>query len=276
MKPAYFCRLHHACEDGAKWAARYKTMHEVWEHCPRADLMLWILEKIDKPLDDKTERLFECWCVRHTPLFDGRTVWDLLTDQRSRTAVEVSERYAAGQATFSELDAASDAAWAASDAAWAVARAAWAVARAASDAAGAAWAASDAAWAASDAARAAMTAQADQLRKMVGNPFGKGSDMIDDTYHHLLDVAEAAKEAERWMGTTGAACGDAHRSYARLSKALAALEGKVPALLDRLDALEKVAQAARDYCGKKGAMDDVGYHNGGKILMEAFKQLEAK
>jgi hypothetical protein len=56
--------------------------------------------------NDKTLRLFACWCVRQ--------VWHLLTDERNRTAVEVAERYANGEATPEELAAARDAAWAAS------------------------------------------------------------------------------------------------------------------------------------------------------------------
>ena len=68
-------------------------------------------------------RLFACWSVRNTPLADGRTVWDLLADKRSQTAVEVAERYADGLATYDELAAARDAAWDAArgaswDAAW--------------------------------------------------------------------------------------------------------------------------------------------------------------
>ena len=71
-------------------------------------------------------RLFACWSVRNTPLADGRTVWDLLADKRSQTAVEVAERYADGLATYDELAAARDAAWdAARAASW---NAAWAAA----------------------------------------------------------------------------------------------------------------------------------------------------
>jgi hypothetical protein len=86
-------------------------------------------------LDDRTLRLFACKCVRE--------VWHLLTDKRSRKAVEVAERYAVGEATSEELDAARAAAWAA---AWDAARAAaWAAAWAAARAAAMA-AAGDAAW----------------------------------------------------------------------------------------------------------------------------------
>jgi len=53
--------------------------------------------------NDKTARLFACWCVRQ--------VWNLLTDERSKTAIEVAERYVNGEATEEELAAAGDAAW---------------------------------------------------------------------------------------------------------------------------------------------------------------------
>jgi hypothetical protein len=104
-----------------------------------------------EPQYAKEWRLFAVWCARQ--------VEHLMTDERSKRACDVAERYALGQATDEELaaarDAARDAAWAAWDAAWDAARdAARAAARDAARAAArdAAW---DAAWTAWDAARAA-------------------------------------------------------------------------------------------------------------------------
>ena len=88
-------------------------------------------------LDDKTLRLFACKCVRE--------VWHLLTDERSRKAVEVAERYAVGDATDEELDAARDAAWDASSSAARDAAIAAAMAAAWDAAIAAAWAAAIAA-----------------------------------------------------------------------------------------------------------------------------------
>ena len=44
-----------------------------------------------------------CWCLRHTPFGDGRTLWELLVDERSRRVVEVAERHVRGEATDHEL-----------------------------------------------------------------------------------------------------------------------------------------------------------------------------
>ena len=145
MTPKQFCAHFDACPDGAEFAAKFKTMAEVWDACPRADWLIWILDKLEIR-DDKKLSLFGCWCVRHTQLADGRTVWDLLTDERSRKAVEVAEAFARGEATQEQLVAARDAA------------------RAALAAAG------DDAW---DARDAAQKQQSDHLRTMFPNPFKK-------------------------------------------------------------------------------------------------------
>ena len=93
-----------------------------------------------EPQYAKEWRLFAVWCARH--------VEHLNPDPRVKTAIDAAERYAHGDATDSELAAASDAARAASAAAWA-----------ASDAARAS--ASVAAWGASTAARVAAKAAQD-------------------------------------------------------------------------------------------------------------------
>jgi hypothetical protein len=77
---------------------------------------------------DKTLRLFAVWCARESLKLVKNP------DQRSVNACDVAEKFANGQATQSDLDAARDAAWyAARNAAWSSAwYAAW---YAASDAA---------------------------------------------------------------------------------------------------------------------------------------------
>ena len=137
------------------------------------DDALWAFPTVPDDQRDEMQRIsriFACRCVRETPLQDGRKVWDLLTDERSRGAVEVAERYAAGESSDDELAAAWDAARdaardAAGDAAWA---AAWDAAGAAAGAAAraAAWdAAGAAAWAAARAA--AWDAEAEILRSLL-------------------------------------------------------------------------------------------------------------
>jgi hypothetical protein len=151
---AEFCRLHRACCDGRRWAIETGEpgMAELWA---RDDIKpAWRIWIATRPgvLTDRELRLFACWCCRNQ-------VWHLLTDERSRHAVEIAELYAEGKATSDELAAAEDAAWAAErDAAWAAEAAAWDATRAAAEAAAwyapraAAWAAEAAAWAAARAA----------------------------------------------------------------------------------------------------------------------------
>ena len=117
--------------------------------------MLWLLERMGYP-DDRKLRLLACRFVRGTRVDDTRTVWDLLTDERSRRAVEVAERYAVGEARKGELEAA---ARAASSVARAASSEAWSAASAAASAA--AWAATSEAWV------SALAQQAGIIRDMI-------------------------------------------------------------------------------------------------------------
>ena len=80
------------------------SMAEVWDTA-KPDWLVWVATR-DGVLSDRDVRLFACWCARQ--------VWHLLTDESSRVAVEVAERFARGEATQEELDAAWTAAWDAS------------------------------------------------------------------------------------------------------------------------------------------------------------------
>jgi hypothetical protein len=100
--------------------------------------------------NDRTARLFACDCAERVIHLCG-------DDPRPRRAIEVSRRYAIGEATDDELAAA----WAAASAAAraAASAAAWAASAAARAAASAAaWAARAAAWAAASAAVSAASA----------------------------------------------------------------------------------------------------------------------
>ena len=130
---------------------------------------LWCLRAVEGY--DRELRLFAVWCAQQ--------VQHLLTDQRSISALDVAERYANGEATQDELNAARDAAWSAARSATAYAdAAAWSAAGAtAGTAAAAAYAATYAAayayaaYAAGDAADAGhemKKKQEAELRRICG------------------------------------------------------------------------------------------------------------
>ena len=159
---------HIACADGIEDGRQYDTFADWWRGTQRIDYMLWLADKIEYP-DDRKLRLLACRFIREIAVDTTRTVWDLLTDERSRSAVEVAERYAVGEARKGELEAAaraaSSAARAASSVAWAAeweaaSAAAWVARATARAAAWEAWVASAAACAAAWAATSAATAAA--------------------------------------------------------------------------------------------------------------------
>jgi hypothetical protein len=164
MKTKEFLKEHGACTSGARWALSVsEDMADVWEALIEQGKHGWLVWTATRPevFSDSILRKLACRFIRETPLSDGRKVWDLLTDERSRKAVEVAELYANGKATAQELEAvrvAACAAWAAGlDSVWLTAGSADATVRAATRAtARAAFAA-----AYDDAARAARNAACD-------------------------------------------------------------------------------------------------------------------
>ena len=141
---------------------------------------------------DRLARLFACWCLRQ--------VWHLLTDERSRTAIEVAERYAVGEATHDDLKAAARSAADAADAADADADyAAYAAARAAAAAAAAAYAtyadAADAADADADYA-AAYAAYAAYAAAAAANAAADAAAYAADAAYAAVRDAQAAKFRE--------------------------------------------------------------------------------
>ena len=127
------------------------------------DDALWCLQAVKGR--DREIRLFGVWCARQ--------VQHLMIDQRSIAALDVSERFANGEATNDDLSAA----WSAAEsAAWSAAESA-AESAARSAAESAAWSAAEsAAWSAAESAArsaawsaaesAAWSAQADRLREL--------------------------------------------------------------------------------------------------------------
>ena len=92
-----FCKRHGACQEVREWAlANCQSMREVWDTA-RPDWLLWVASRRGV-LDERDLRLL---LVR-----SARSAEHLLTDQRSRHAIAVAERFALGNADAEELAAA--------------------------------------------------------------------------------------------------------------------------------------------------------------------------
>jgi hypothetical protein len=96
-----FLDKHNACEEGRKRVTAFASLEDTWQNCSHADL-LWAATR-PGVLTDKELRLFAVFCAR--------SVQHLMTDPRSRDAIEVAERHANGLATDDELRAAYAAAY---------------------------------------------------------------------------------------------------------------------------------------------------------------------
>ncbi len=138
-----FCARHGACQEVREWAlANCQSMRDVWDTA-KPQWLMWVATRRGV-LTERDLRLFTVRCAR--------SVEHLMTDQRSRHAIVVGERFAFGNADADELAAARQAAWDAMPApslgAYSACSVAWAATWHASD--------EDAAWvAARDAAQVA-------------------------------------------------------------------------------------------------------------------------
>ena len=117
---------------------------------------LRLLRGLRDRASDRKLRLFACAGCRR--------LWWLLRDPRSRTAVEVGERYADGLADVQELAAAAQDARQAADEAEQARAAGWNAARSAAGTA-------DTPWAAAERVAGSAAFDADLLRHVLGNPF---------------------------------------------------------------------------------------------------------
>jgi hypothetical protein len=139
-------RILDACDVAISWASQYPTAQQAWEACKRPDWMIWLAGQTGV-----SDRVLWRAAVRM-----ARLVEHLMTDERSRHALDMQEAWLDGHATDDEMAAARAAAWAAAR------EAAEAATRYAAEAAtrAAAGIATDVAWYAAEATRAVWAAEA--------------------------------------------------------------------------------------------------------------------
>jgi hypothetical protein len=167
----------HPCTEAMLFVRKHKTLHAAWQKCERADWMIWFLRRkslLEKPIAVR----FACQCAeRVLPIFESKCP----DDKRPRRAIEAALKWLndPSEASRNAANAAADAAAAANAYAANAAANAYAADAAATAANAAANAAADAAAAAAANAAAAAARnserkwQANQLRRLVRNPFRK-------------------------------------------------------------------------------------------------------
>lgn len=106
MKTADFLWEHRAHTEYTKWALSISDdMADVWDALVEQDKYDWLMWTFMRP------RVFPIFIhhklvsrfIRETPIGGGKTVWDVLTDERSRRLVEVAEAFTNGKATADEF-----------------------------------------------------------------------------------------------------------------------------------------------------------------------------
>jgi len=147
----------HACEEAVEWADQFDTIEEVVKNCHRGDWLLWLAHKLNVNLRKLTLTKGHC----------ANTVRHLMTDERSRKAVDVAIKFGRFEVSREKLDAAAAAAYSAAYAAAYAASAEVYDTAAYADAYSAAAAA--AAYSAADAKTKNQLQTADICRKYIGN-----------------------------------------------------------------------------------------------------------
>jgi hypothetical protein len=102
-----FITKYEPCEDAVTWLKTCTDLRQAIETA-KPEWIIWAV-RLSGVLSDRDQRLFACWCVRQ--------IWNAMTDDRSKNAVEVAERFARKKATRDELSAAESAAWSAAESA---------------------------------------------------------------------------------------------------------------------------------------------------------------
>ena len=151
ISPREFCEIHHACLEGKDFALTHMTLADVFDNCQRGDWMMWMLRKAGK-IDKKTAVKLACeFALRVLPIYEKK-----YSHKEPRQAIEAALAWIDDPTEEKRLVCKNAAAAAAANAAYVAADAAYADARRA-------------------AREIEQKAQAELIRKTVGNPFRKDS-----------------------------------------------------------------------------------------------------
>jgi hypothetical protein len=108
-----------ACEEAVLWAKDFKTLRAAWKVCEQGDWMLWLCANMDGKKGWPTRQqtvLVACDCAELAlPIYEKKYP----NDKRVRECIEVTRKWANGEATIEEVRQARSAASAAAYTAYA-------------------------------------------------------------------------------------------------------------------------------------------------------------
>jgi hypothetical protein len=84
-----------ACSDALEYVKTQKTIAGAWQNCERGDWMLWLAKELK--VDDKKLTMAKAMCAKQVEY--------LMTDQRSKDALQACFDYVNGKITREQLDA---------------------------------------------------------------------------------------------------------------------------------------------------------------------------